>query len=125
MKAAVKAADGSDWEMLAPTNDRCVIRYAKSKAHKWNILVTANRDELKIITTKYYEYFYSECRGMLQYPLMGSITNDILYIHHGLDAITHDGELTDQVLALPIASSSLLGTPAPPWSGPHPAEAGQ
>ena len=65
MKAAVKATGGGDWEMLAPTNDGCVILSVNSKVHKWNIPVTANRDELKVITTKYYEHFYSECRGML------------------------------------------------------------
>ena len=37
---------------------------------------------------------------------MGSVMNDALYIHHGLDTITHGGELTDQVLALPIARLS-------------------
>ena len=66
MKAAVKATGGDDWEMLAPTNDGCVIRFANSKAHKWNVQVIANRDELKVITTKYYEHFYSEYSGMLQ-----------------------------------------------------------
>ena len=67
-KAVVKATDGGDWEMLAPsTNDGCVIRSTNSKAHKWNVHVTANKDELKVvITTKYYEYFYLECGGMLQ-----------------------------------------------------------
>ena len=38
--------------------------------------------------------------------LMGSITNDVLYIHRGHDTIAHDGELDDQVLALPIARLS-------------------
>jgi hypothetical protein len=38
--------------------------------------------------------------------LVGSITNDVLYIHHGQDAITHGGELADQVLTLPIARLS-------------------
>ena len=66
MKAAVKATGGDDQEMLAPTNDGHVIWSANSKAHKCNIQVTTNRDELKVITTKYYEHFYSECRGMLQ-----------------------------------------------------------
>jgi ribosomal protein L31 len=66
MKAAVKATGSGDWEMLAPTNDRHVIRFENSKVHKWNVLVTANRDELKVITTKYYKHFYSECRGILQ-----------------------------------------------------------
>ena len=65
-KAAVKATDGDDWEMLAPTNDGCVIRFVNSKAHKWNVQFTANRDELKVITTKYYEHFYSKYRGILQ-----------------------------------------------------------
>jgi hypothetical protein len=32
--------------------------------------------------------------------------NDVLYIHHGQDAITDGGELVDQVLALPIACLS-------------------
>jgi hypothetical protein len=62
-KAVVKATDGV---VLAPTNDGRAIQFANSKAHKWNILVIANRDELKVLTTKYYEHFYSECRGMLQ-----------------------------------------------------------
>ena len=35
--------------------------------------------------------------------LMGSITNEVIYIHRGQDTITHGGELTDQVLALPLA----------------------
>ena len=65
-KVSVKATGGGDWEMLAPTNDERVIRSANSKAHKWNVQVTGNIDELKVITTKYYEHFYSECRGMLQ-----------------------------------------------------------
>jgi hypothetical protein len=65
-KAVVKATGGGDWEMLAPTNDKHVKRSANSKAHKWNVQVIANRDELKVITTKYYEHFYSKCRGMLQ-----------------------------------------------------------
>ena len=38
--------------------------------------------------------------------LVGSITNDVLYINHGQDTITHGGELVDQVLALPIARLS-------------------
>ena len=53
----MKATDGDDWEMLAPTNDGCVIRSANSKAHKWNIQVTANRDELKVITTNIMNIF--------------------------------------------------------------------
>jgi hypothetical protein len=57
---------GDDWEMLGPTNDGHVIQSANSKAHKWNVPVTANRDELKVINTKYYEHFYLERRGMLQ-----------------------------------------------------------
>ena len=65
MKAEVKATDSDDWEMLAPTNDGHGIRSMNSKAHKWNIQVIANRDELKVITTKYYDHFYLECRGML------------------------------------------------------------
>jgi hypothetical protein len=66
MKAVVKATGGGDWEMLAPTYNGCVIQSVNSKAHKWNVQVTANRDELKVITTKYYEHFYSECKGLLQ-----------------------------------------------------------
>jgi hypothetical protein len=65
-KAAVKGTSGGDWEMLAPTNDRHVIRSVNSKAHKWNVPVIENRDELNVIAIKYYEHFYSECRGMLQ-----------------------------------------------------------
>jgi hypothetical protein len=38
--------------------------------------------------------------------LIGSIKNDVLYIHRGQDAIAHGGELADQVLALPIARLS-------------------
>ena len=38
--------------------------------------------------------------------LAGSVTSDILYIHRGLDAIAHGGELADQVLALLIARLS-------------------
>ena len=38
--------------------------------------------------------------------LAGSVTNDVLYIHCAQDAITIDGELADQVLALPIARLS-------------------
>ena len=33
-KAAMKATSGDDWEMLAPTNDGCVIRSVNSKVHK-------------------------------------------------------------------------------------------
>ena len=40
-KAIVKATGGDDWEMLAPTNDGCVIRFANSKVDKWNVQVTA------------------------------------------------------------------------------------
>ena len=50
-KAVVKATGGNDWEMLAPTNNGHVIRSANSKAHKWNVQVIANRDELKVKTT--------------------------------------------------------------------------
>ena len=32
--------------------------------------------------------------------LAGSVMNDVLYIHHGQDAIAHGGELADQVLVL-------------------------
>ena len=32
--------------------------------------------------------------------LVGSVTNDVLYIHHGKDAIARGGEVTDQLLAL-------------------------
>ena len=56
-KAVVKATDGDDQEMLAPTNDGCVIRSMNSKAHKWNIHVTTNRDELKVITTNIMNIF--------------------------------------------------------------------
>jgi len=38
--------------------------------------------------------------------LAGSIMNDVLYIHHGQDAIAYGEELTNQVLALPIARLS-------------------
>ena len=38
--------------------------------------------------------------------LVGSVTNDVLYIHHGQDAIALGEELADQVLALPIARLS-------------------
>ena len=38
--------------------------------------------------------------------LVGSITNDVLYIHHGQDTIAHGRELADQVLALLIARLS-------------------
>ena len=38
--------------------------------------------------------------------LTGRATNDVLYIHHDQDAITHDRELTNLVLALPIARLS-------------------
>jgi hypothetical protein len=38
--------------------------------------------------------------------LVGSITNDVLYIHRGQDAIAHGGELADQVLALLVAHLS-------------------
>ena len=57
MKAEVKATGSDDWEMLAPTNDGCVIRFANSKAHKWNVQVTANKDELKVITTNIMNIF--------------------------------------------------------------------
>ena len=57
MKAEVKATDSDDWEMLAPTNDGHVIRFANSKAHKWNVQVTANKDELKVITTNIMNIF--------------------------------------------------------------------
>jgi hypothetical protein len=78
-----------------------------SKAHKWNIQVTANRDELKVITTKYYEHFLFRMQRHVTIELLTvSITNDVLYIHHGQDAIAHGGELTDQVLALSIARLS-------------------
>ena len=56
-KAAVKATDGDDWEMLAPTNDERVIRSVSSKAHKWNVQVTENRDELKVINTNIMHIF--------------------------------------------------------------------
>ena len=57
MKAAVKATGGGDWEMLAPTNDRCVIESVNSKVYKWNVQVTANKDELKVITTNIMNIF--------------------------------------------------------------------
>ena len=57
-KVVVKATGGDDWEMLAPTNDGCVIWSMNSKAHKWNVQVTSNRDQLEVMTTKYYEHFY-------------------------------------------------------------------
>ena len=56
-KAAVKATGGDDSEMLAPTNDGRVIWSACSKVHKWNVQVTANRDELKVITTNVMNIF--------------------------------------------------------------------
>ena len=56
-KAAVKASDGDDWEILAPTNDGHVIRSVNFKAHKSNVQVTANRDELKVITTNIMNIF--------------------------------------------------------------------
>ena len=57
MKATVKATGGDDWEMLAPTNNGRVIRSVSSKAHKWNIQVTENRDELKVIYTNIMNIF--------------------------------------------------------------------
>ena len=82
-KAAVKATDGDDREMLAPTNDGHVIRSANSKAHKWNVQVIANRDELKVIITKYYEHFYLECRGILQLNYSWGASFVSNYIRHG------------------------------------------
>ena len=38
--------------------------------------------------------------------LTGSITNDVLYIHRGQDAIARDGEVIDQVLTISIACLS-------------------
>jgi hypothetical protein len=38
--------------------------------------------------------------------LTRSVTNDVLYIHRGQDAIAHGGELADQVLALLTARLS-------------------
>jgi len=38
--------------------------------------------------------------------LVGSIMNDVLYIHRGQDTIAHGRELADQVLALLIARLS-------------------
>ena len=38
--------------------------------------------------------------------LVGSVTNDVLYIQRGQDTIAHGGELADQVLALPITRLS-------------------
>jgi hypothetical protein len=57
MKGVVKATGSEDWEMLAPTDDGCVIRSTNSKAHKRNVQVTANRDELKVITTNIMNIF--------------------------------------------------------------------
>ena len=57
MKAVVKATGGDDHEMLAPTNDIHVIRSTNSKAHKWNVQVTTNRDELEVITTNIMNIF--------------------------------------------------------------------
>jgi hypothetical protein len=57
MKVVVKATGSDDWEMLAPTNDGCVIQSTSSKAHKWNVQVTTNRDELKVITTNIMNIF--------------------------------------------------------------------
>jgi len=57
MKAAVKATSSDDQEMLAPTNDGLVIWSMNSKAHKWNVQVTVNRDELKVITTNIMNIF--------------------------------------------------------------------
>jgi hypothetical protein len=37
---------------------------------------------------------------------MGSVTNDVIYIHRAQDTITHGEELVDQVLALSIARLS-------------------
>ena len=56
-KAAVKSTGGDDWDMLAPTNDGHVIWSTSSKAHKWNVQVTTNRDELKVITTNIMNIF--------------------------------------------------------------------
>ena len=56
-KVAVKAIGGDDREMLAPTYDGHVIWSLNSKAHKWNIQVTTNRDELKLITTNIMNIF--------------------------------------------------------------------
>ena len=53
----VKATSIDDREMLAPTNDGHVIRSANSKAHKWNVQVTANKDELKLISTNIMNIF--------------------------------------------------------------------
>ena len=57
MKVAVKTTSGDDWEMLAPTNDKHDIRSMNSKAHKCNVQVTTNRDELKVITTNIMNIF--------------------------------------------------------------------
>jgi hypothetical protein len=57
MKAAIKATSGDDWEMLAPTNEGRAIQSVNSKAHKWNVQVTTNRDELKVITTNIMNIF--------------------------------------------------------------------
>ena len=57
MKDVVKATGSDDWEMLAPTNDGCVIQSENSKVHKWNVQVTTNRDELNVITTNIMNIF--------------------------------------------------------------------
>ena len=82
-KVAVKATGGDDWEMLAPTNDGCVIQSMNSKAHKWNVQVTTNRDELKVITTNIMNTFIRMQRHVTIKLLMGSIMNDVIYIHYG------------------------------------------
>ena len=38
--------------------------------------------------------------------LIGSVTNDVLFIHRGQDAITHGGEVVDQILMILIAHLS-------------------
>ena len=55
--------------------------------------------------------------------LAGSVTNDVLYIHHGQDAIAHGRELADQVLMLLIArlsqepcSTTVRSSPSQSWA---------
>jgi hypothetical protein len=73
-KAAVKATGGDDWEMLAPTNDGRVIRFANSKAHKWNVQVIANRDELKVITTNIMNIFIENIEACYNRTTRGEYT---------------------------------------------------
>ena len=124
MSLEIDESGGGDWEMLAPTNDGRVIQSVNSKAHKWIVQVTTNRDELKVITTKYYEHFYSECRGMLQsnysrgaLRMMSSTSTTAKTPSPRWRTCRSGSRAAD--------GSSLLGTPAPPLLGPHPAKARQ